>query len=572
MRLPFPALRTLASLAAPASLALLVAPRTALAEPARAASDASPVREVPEELARFILETPRSPVSPPSLGVIRFQVHGEYELRYEHLSTFPLDASAFVVNARPGTTTDPLGQNDFATHWLRVTPRFQVSDKLEIVGQIDVVTGLVAGDLAHDTSADQTPRDSVDGLSNVQPRWLYVDYKSKIGLLRVGQQPSHWGMGIVANDGDHASLFGDYRYGDIVERVLYATKPGGARSPLTLAVAGDVVYRDPYAILLNGDHAYQGVLAASLGDGANQIGLYGVYRHQTRALTSDSSLYPYNETIDVGIIDVAGRFAAPVPATAAFVFGAGEVATFVGSTNAERTTAQALSGSQTQLRQYGGAVQLGVAHVAHMADGRDKRPLDVQFGDVVGQIEVGYASGDSNPYDDVERRFTFNPNHKVGLLLFDEIMRFQTARAATAAQNPLLGNGSRPPPGSDLLASSGGVFGAQYVNPTVTVRPKRWLDLKGGVVIAQATADVVDPYRLATQGAYVNYLGGDPRRHDLGVELDGGVETRFRLERGLRFMLGAQAGVLFPGGALADASGQAMSTQWITVVRGALLF
>jgi hypothetical protein len=221
-------------------------------------------------------------------------------------------------------------------------------------------------------------------------------------------------------------------------------------------------------------------------------------------------------------------------------------------------------------------------HVAHMADGAGheagapqtdgKRPLDVQFGDIVGQIEVGYASGDSNPYDDVEHRFTFNPNHKVGLLLFDEIMRFQTARAATAAQDPLLGNGSRPTPGANLLPSNGGVFGAEYVNPTVTVRPKRWLDLKGGVVIAQATADVVDPYRLATQGAYVNYLGGDPRRHDLGVELDGGIETRFRLDYGLRVMLGAQAGVLFPGGALADASGQTIKTQWITVVRAGFLF
>jgi hypothetical protein len=254
------------------------------------------------------------------------------------------------------------------------------------------------------------------------------------------------------------------------------------------------------------------------------------------------------------------------------VYGAGEAATILGATNAERTAAQALAGSKTQVRQYGGAVQLGVAHVAHMADGPGRRPLDAQFGDVVGQIEVGYATGDSNPYDDVEHRFTFNPNHKVGLLLFDEIMRFQTARAATAAQNPLLVNGSRPPPGANLLPSNGGVFGAQYVNPTVVVRPKRWLDLKAGVVVAQSTADVVDPYRLATQGAYVNYLGGDARRHDLGVELDGGVETRFRLDYGLRAMLGVQAGVLFPGGALADASGQTMSTQWITVVRAGFLF
>jgi hypothetical protein len=594
MRLPSSALRALAG---PLSLAVLLSAGNALAQAADAPGAApgyvgdAPGQpgapEVPDDLARLVLETARPPVKPAEKGVLRFQVHGEYQLRYEHLSTLPLDASATVAIAKPGATSDPLGQNDFVAHWLRVTPRFQISDKVEVVGQIDVLTGVVGGDLAHDVSADQTPRDTLDGLSNVQPRWLYADYKSKIGLFRVGQQPSHWGMGLVANDGDHPSLFGDYRYGDIVERVLFATRPGGAKSPLTVAIAGDVVFRDQYAILTHGDDAYQGVAAATLGDekNNNEIGVYGVYRHQTRSRTSDSALFPYDDVIDVGIIDVAGKFAAPVPGTSAFVFGAGEAAAIVGSTNAERTAAQALARARTQVRQFGGAIQLGVVHVAHKSasapkpDGRSSRATGAgdaaakaAFGDVVGQIEVGYATGDSNPNDDVEHRFTFNPNHKVGLLLFDEVMRFQTARAATAAQNPLLANGARPTPGADLLPSNGGVIGAQYINPTVIVRPRRWLDLKAGVVVAQATADVVDPYRLATQGAYVNYQGGDPKRHDLGVELDGGVETRWRLDYGLMLMLGAQAGVLFPGGALADAMGNAMKTPWITVVRAGLLF
>jgi len=559
--------------------ALTMAAMGALARLARADAPPSTPPSIADDRAGFaklVLDTGRPDVPAPEPDLLRFQFHGEYQLRYEHLSTFALDASATVVNAKPGTTSDPLGQNDFVSHWLRITPRFQIKDKIEIVGQMDVVTGVVAGDLAHDTSADQTPRDGNNGFSNVQPRWLYVDWTTKVGLLRVGQQPSEWGMGIVANDGDHPSLFGDYRYGDIVERVLFVTKPGGKRSPLTVAVAGDVVYRDNYAILTHGDDAYQGVVAATLGDKANQIGLYGVYRHQTHAQTSDSSIYPYDDTINVGVIDVAGKFAAPVPAADAFVFGAGEIATILGSTNSERTAAQALSGSFTNVREYGGAATVGVVHVAHgtrsAADGAGKSALDPMFGDIVGQVEVGYASGDANPYDDTEHRFTFNPNHKVGLLLFDEIMRFQTARAATAAQDPHLANAARPQPGANLLPSNGGVFGAQYVNPTVVVRPRRWLDLKGGVVVAQATADVVDPYRLATQGAYVNYAGGDPKRRDLGVELDGGFETRFRLDYGLRLVLGAQAGVLFPEGALADATGQTIGTQWIAIGRGGLLF
>jgi hypothetical protein len=160
----------------------------------------------------------------------------------------------------------------------------------------------------------------------------------------------------------------------------------------------------------------------------------------------------------------------------------------------------------------------------------------------------------------------------VGLLLFDEVLRFATARAATSAQDPELQRAGRPTPGVDLLPSNGGVFGAQYINPTAVIRPRRWLDLKAGMVIAQTTADLVDPYRLALNGAYVNYRGGDPRRHDLGVELDLGAEGRFALDYAMSLVLGAQGGVLFPGGALADAGGATMKTPWIVVGRGGLMF
>jgi len=189
------------------------------------------------------------------------------------------------------------------------------------------------------------------------------------------------------------------------------------------------------------------------------------------------------------------------------------------------------------------------------------------FGTFVGDVEVGYATGDANPYGSTQKRFTFDPNHKVGLLLFDEIMRWETARAATAAQDPNLSNGSRPPPGTNLLPSNGGVFGAQYIYPTAIYRPRPWLDLKAGAVIAQTTADVTDPYRLAVQGSYLNYQGGNPQRHDLGVELDGGFETRIDAGEHLRFQLGAQAGVLFPGGALDNAMGATLSTPWVAIGR-----
>jgi hypothetical protein len=553
---------------------LLLAP---LALAALAVAGLAHADDVPTDLSRLVLDTGRIPLTPAEPGLVRFEIHGEEQIRLEGLRSFLLDPTPTVVQNSGGTTTgESIGQNYFLSHWLRLTPTLQITDKLTIVGQADL-TGLLAGQTTRDVSADRTPRDTLDGYDNVQPRWLYLEWLTPVGLLRAGQQGAHWGMGIVANDGDHPSLFGDYRYGNIVEQVLFATKPLGEKSPFIVAVAGNLVFRDNIAILLNGDQAWQGVLAAYYEDGPDMLGVYGVYRAQSHSLSSEANYYPYTEQLNVGVVDLAGHFARPValPDETAYVFGEFEAALEYGSTNEERTIYQPESGNQTTIQAYGGAASAGLVLAGHEATGapalkKGDRP-DL-WGKFVGQVEVGYATGDANPYDNTEKRFVFDPNHKVGLLLFDEIMRWETARAATAAQDPGLSNGNRPPPGSGLLPSNGGVFGAQYVYPTAVYRPRPWLDLKAGAVIAQTTADVVDPYRLAVQGSYLNYQGGNPQRHDLGVELDGGFETRIDAGKYIRLQLGAQAGVLFPGGALADASGNVPKTPWVAIGRLGLQF
>lgn len=524
--------------------------------------------DVPADLSRLVLDTGRIPVTPAEPGVIRFEIHGEEQIRLEGLRSFPLQPTTNAIQSYHGPGTldgDSIGQNYFLSHWLRLTPTLQITDKLTIVGQADL-TGLLAGQTAHDTWPDQTPRDNTtDGYENVQPRWLYLDWLTPVGLLRVGQQPSHWGMGIVANDGDHPSLFGDYRYGNIVEQVLFATKPLGEKRPFFVAIAGNLVYRDNFAVLASGQQAWQGILAAFYEEGPDMLGVYGVYRSQTQGQTSEP-FATYNDYLNVGVIDVAGHFARPValPDDTAYVFGAFEAAYEYGSTNIERTTDY----PNTAIRAYGGAANAGVVFadwevVAGAPLHKGDRP-DL-WGRLVGQVEVGYATGDANPNDGIEKRFVFDPNHKVGLLLFDEIMRWQTARASAAAQDPKLVK--QPPPGASLLPSNGGVFGAQYLYPTAVYRPRRWLDLKAGAVVGQTTADLVDVYRTTTSGNYVNYQGGIPQRHDLGVELDGGFEARIDAGDHLRFQLGAQAGVLFPGGAFDDATGATLRTPWVAIGR-----
>jgi hypothetical protein len=143
----------------------------------------------------------------------------------------------------------------------------------------------------------------------------------------------------------------------------------------------------------------------------------------------------------------------------------------------------------------------------------------------------------------------------VGLVLFDHVLAWTTARSAVNATDPSLVQ--RPNPGLQFYPSNGGVFGATYLYPTIVIRPKRWLDLKGAALLAQSTADMVDPYEFGVQGRIANARGGDPKRHDLGLELDAGFEVRMAVAQGATLQLGAEGGVLFPGHAF-DGPGVAM--------------
>lgn len=521
----------------------------------------------PPAFDRLILETGRRGVPEPEPDTYRFVVRGEHQIRYQAQRSFPLVATASAAGARPRLLEQSLGQNQFVHHWLRVTPQLQLREALVLVAQLDL-TGLVVGDKAHDVRADSTPRDEYNAFSNVQARWLYAEYRLPFGYVRIGQQPNHWGMGVLTNDGDHPALFGDYRYGAISERVLLAVRPG--EGDFHVAVAADLVFRDQLARLTEGQQALQAVLAAYWEHEGSRVGLFSQLRHQRTDRDSTAPGVTYTDDLDQVSLDLHARVIEPVPGDPrAFFYAEGEAAYVIGSTDLLRTTGQA----KNQIRAYGGAAKIGVVHTK---DGRAIRsaPSDpkVTFGDIVGEVEMGYASGDADPYDGTLKRFTFDPNHKVGLLLFDEILRFQTARSATAATDPALATASRPTAGVDLLPSNGGVFGAHYINPTFTYRPRHWLDLKAGAVVAQSTSEVVDPYRVATSGNYANYRGGNAKRKDLGLELDAGFQTRFPLEYGLVGELGAQAGVLFPGEALQDAAGNDMPTQWIAIGRLGLQF
>lgn len=479
---------------------------------------------------------------------IAFAVRGESQVRFRANNDLALEPP---IGAGPASAT--LGQNHYLYHWARVRPVLLHEDTLKIYGEIDVPRGLIAGDTTQFVSA---ARDSFADVSwyDVHPRQLYVQYKTPIGLIRLGQQTSHWGMGVVANDGDHTTVFGDYRRGSLTERLLFATRPMGEGTPLVVAIAGDLIFEDYRAKLVDGDRAFQGIAAVRWETPRFEIGLYGVVRHQERDTESVDILTAFTEDLTVGVVDLAAKFNAPVPGSKAFLFGEMEAAFIGGSTTIVRNIDLTAAGESEDIVSFGGAAKLGVVTLAETDQGR-------RWGDLALTVEVGYASGDADPYDGVTKRFTFEQNHNVGLVLFDHVLQWKTARSATIAQDPAIVN--RPAPGLQFLASEGGVFGAQYLNPTVVVRPQHWVDLEAGFLIARTTADFVDPFRAGAEGNYANYDGGDERRHDLGLELDAGFDFRIHATDTFVVNAGAEGGVLFPGQAFEDEAGTALGTQYL---------
>ena len=53
-----------------------------------------------------------------------------------------------------------------------------------------------------------------------------MEFKLPVGVMRVGRQESHWGMGLLANHGNgFDDLFGDNHWGATFDRIMFATQP-----------------------------------------------------------------------------------------------------------------------------------------------------------------------------------------------------------------------------------------------------------------------------------------------------------------------------------------------------------
>ncbi|MBX7083595.1 MAG: hypothetical protein K1X88_30580 [Nannocystaceae bacterium] len=414
-----------------------------------------------------------------------------------------------------------------------------------IVGMLDLANGRWAptrsgNPVIQDLLDHGTPPQSY-GMYIADPRELYVQWTSKYGQLRVGQMAFNWGQGLVANDGNNMDRFGDMKFGDdgigsIQERILFGTRPlarsGGPGKALLVAVAADLVYRDPQANLVQGDVAGQGILVVRWEPEdrpGNWIGVYGAYRHQMSKPDGDRT--GGDNKLEVGVFDFAGQ-GFRVLRDDFTVLGAFELAAIAG-----RTTFAKGKFDHHQVLQAATALRGYLGNPARWLLGAD----------------AGLASGDADPDDDQINDFEAAPGYTAGLLLFQYYRGWQSARTEIRAEDPALSG--VPANGTQYLPTRGTVTNAIFIQPKFRYALREIFELWGGPLVATAAVPLVDPYTTKLRGGSPhNSLGGDSSHRYLGTELDLGLRARYGL-RNAWLQAGLQGAVLFPGRAFVKAGG-----------------
>lgn len=437
------------------------------------------------------------------------------------VSWFPVDDVGTYVGPRPFEMR------------LRVAPEVHFKG-FGAVAEFDAATGAVAGNVPQTGIADRVP---VPNFQPLELRQLLLEYKWQSGIFRVGQQTSSWGLGILANPGAkdaEAGEFGQQHFGNLTYRALLAGRPlfglGGNYRAFEVIAAADLIVRDNFADYSNGDRAFQGVLALRFKqDDDRYVGVYGVYRRQRAVGVTDGG-----RATDVFVIDVAAKWHFLKREDRQLSVGF-EAATILGTT----TQTRAIDAQISQVRQFGAAAK-----------------INYRYRSATVFLDWGYTSGDQNPYDDRVESFRFDRDYKVGLVLFDQVLAYQSARAGFRASDPNLTG--LPPEGVQFLPTGGSVYNAWYLFPRVKYAFADWLDLYGGPLFAFSTAKLTDPFNSKVGGgSSINFLGGNPGGY-LGTELDIGLQGRWKPHRLLTITATLEGGIFLPGDSFAQSNGANM--------------
>ncbi len=510
---------------------------------------------------------------------------------------FPLGDVGFMVGAEyraQGTYINPISLNTinerrlaFIEHRLRLDAGVDYDEKVRIVTSIDVLDGVLWGDngtVGTDPEPENgttvnaknpneaTPCIGYKGGENAdqlsadnygfvlcdadvfQVRRLYGDVVTPIGLLRVGRQPFTLGYAMQGATGDgRMNRFGIARRGSYVDRIVFGTKPLEAfkdEGERNLSQDEGLIVTVLYDHLVSDD-------LRLFNDDERQVGGAVFYRAKEYPLGKDLDLMGYyvhrwSDERSTNVNIFGGR------AVSRFgpVFLGLEGAANIGSTR-EIAEAYKVINNDPVVDQK--IIQVGARAVGRY-DWTVVRAGEPMEPGISVYLELDYASGDGDPEARTDlSQFVWAPDMNVGLLMFEHVFYFQTARAAAAATETLRRLGAKSFP-VDSIDTRGSFTNAFAVFPQFDFRPHKDVLIRHGVLFAWAPDPVVDPVAslLGRDGVeikddLVNFAGGKPGQF-YGAEVDIRAQWRF-LDH---FAADLEGAVLFPGDALQDENGDAV--------------
>jgi len=425
-------------------------------------------------------------------NAVGFEFDGEYRFQGTALSDFDVDAEG-----------NSMGQSAWTDQRLRAGFHLTYR-RLRVGTEWDLFSGQLFGD-TWDVPCEIDERrrhaNSVVGDGSFVPREAALSLTWPALQVQVGLTTSHWGLGVMANDGAHDPMFGRADFGDRVVRVRVTGRPlhksgSPAAKYLMLTAAFDWVVGDDIARFGERQLAFQGIASLLYADPqARQLGIYMVYRYQSE-LDEDRRTRAF-------AVDGFGQLPLALGSTGWGIRGAAEGALIVGMTDRAPTYA----------RPDGvGLVSGGAAGVLTVHDPAEQLQI---------HLRAGVASGDPEPDDGVSRDFTFDRDFDVGMVLFDQLMG-----GVEGATHALLTDPTRSPPpdGVDAVVTEGAFRRALFAQPVVQVTPWPWLDVRLGVLMASGSVDVAQPYySFRAGGVPHNHANMEPQGRYLGTELDWAV-------------------------------------------------
>lgn len=473
------------------------------------------------------------------------------------------DAASYTTFPRSPTSTNDRTQAGVNMRF-RFEPTINVSEEVRVRAQIDALDNLIWGstpDYAFSRNAangywldrnefsifstsQTTQRSGINSLQDsIAFKRVWGEVSTPVGILRFGRMPSHWGLGMMWNDGNGI----DNDYGDTVDRVSFTAEPlaGFYITPMVdFNITGITSNRtqeggQPFDPSI-ADNATSYILAVQRRDTEQErqarlnsgsfvfnYGLHFTYRNQ-RFDSVDTLSAPFGTTEG----SATGTVTSPAVSRRADIFYPdlwarfemkefrieAEFAAVLGNIQNRSLSANATDSSQSLgVYQFGGVLQgeakllngdLEIGGEIGFASG-DKAP---GFGNYPrrkgsgpnGATELGDTDGpqyrcDSGCSDNEITNFRFNRDYRVDMILYREIL--------------------------------GGVTDSIYFKPRAKYRITQGFEAFASVIYSRAL------FKNSAPGALYQ-----DANESLGIEINGGV--RYETEDGFYGQL--QYGILFP--------------------------